>query len=136
MISVTFTMTGGKDIQAKLSRRSGAELNKTLKKATREAAKALKPYIQALAPVSAHGSTGKYAHTRGNLRRSVRVAATKRQTPGAYVGPSRKKAFYRGWVIRGTKHMHGNSFVARGAHAGMGQAENVFHRTLLADVKR
>lgn len=136
MITVTFTQTGGTLIQTQLARRSGPELTKALWKASRAGATAMKPFIQAQAPVSAHGSVGKYAHTRGNLRRSVRVARTKRQTPGAYVGPSRKKAFYRGWVIGGTRHMRGNSFVARGAHAGMGRAEDAFHRSLLADVKR
>lgn len=136
MISISISVTGGAPIQAKLERRSGPQLNKALRKATREAAKAMKPFIQAQAPVSAIGSSGKYAHTRGNLRRSVRVAATRRQTPGAYVGPSRKKAYYRHFVIGGTKHMRANPFVARGAQAGMGAARDAFHRALIAEVKR
>lgn len=64
-----------------------------LQKATSAGAKAIKPFVVAAAP---RGATGK-------LKRSVSARKAKRGLPAAVVSPRPKVAFYRHFVIRGTK---------------------------------
>lgn len=125
MPSITITVTGEEAIQRQFNRRQGLALLKTLQKATRAAATAVKPAIVAEAPVRT-----------GNLRRSIRVAATRRDRPGAYVGPSSKRAFYRHFVIRGTvRGVRANPFVSRGASHAEGAAKVAFDLVVKDDLK-
>jgi hypothetical protein len=126
MAQVTITMTGEGPIQAKLGRRMDPELRRTLGRATKASANALKPFIKAEAPI---GPTRR-------LVGSIRTAAT-RQKPGAYVGPSPKKAPHRHFVVRGTSRgQRANPFVARGASRGSTASRAAFEAAVKAEVRR
>lgn len=87
-----------------------ANRGRMFEKATRAAAAATVVPIRAEAPVSPHGSHGK---PRGTLRRSVSVRKALQGREHAYSVAAR--AFYRGFVIRGTRRgVHPNPFVDRG----------------------
>jgi hypothetical protein len=107
-MGIRLDIEGLDKVRARLQRFERRALDQKLTQATRAGAVMLVPYIRDEAPV---GRTGL-------LRRSVRAAATKREKPGAFVGPS-KRAWYRHFVIGGTKRgVRGNPFVARGARRG------------------
>ena len=121
MIRVTITATGQAPIQAALSRRSGIELNKTLRKATRVAATAAKPFIASQAPVLT-----------GATKRSIKVKSTR--DIGASVGP---RIWYRHFVIGGTSRgVERNPWVDRGAKLGTGAYRAAFNAVVGADVQR
>lgn len=79
---------GVAEVQAYLASVDKAS-NATLQKATSAGARALKPYVQAAAPVQT-----------GRLRKSVSAHQARRQRPAAIVTP---RAFYAHMVIGGTK---------------------------------
>jgi HK97 gp10 family phage protein len=66
--------------------------SKLLQKATAAGGKALKPFIQAEAPVKT-----------GRLRRSVSTRQARKARPATVVSPRPKVAFYRHFVIDGTR---------------------------------
>lgn len=123
----------------------GPAARKALQASADAGAKALKPYVQREAP---RGATGR-------LRRSVSARRAKRDRPAAVVSPRPKVAFYRHFVIGGTK-AHGprrakalvfqgnaglvrakrvqgvkaNPFVARGYAAGQSAADAAIDRVM------
>lgn len=122
MPRITITVSGQDKVLADLSRRSGPQLNATLRKATRAAATAAKPFIAAAAPVRT-----------GKTRQSVSVRAS-RGSVGASVGP---RIWYRHFPIVGTSRgIRPNPWVARGAVAGGAAARAAMQAVVKVDIQR
>lgn len=122
MPRVTITVSGQDKVIADLSRRSGPQLAATLKKATRAAATAAKPFIAAAAPVAT-----------GATKRSVSVRGS-RGVVGASVGP---RIWRRHFEIVGTSRgIRPNPWVARGAAAGSTAARAAMQVVVKADIQR
>jgi hypothetical protein len=81
--------------------------SKLLQKATAAGGKALKPFIQAEAPVKT-----------GRLRRSVSTRQARKARPATIVSPRPKVAFYRHFVIDGTRphEIKVNAMTPTGGH--------------------
>lgn len=147
-MSVRVDVRGIPEVQSALGKLDdGPQARKALQKAASAGAKALKPYVQREAP---RGKTGR-------LKRSISARMAKRDRPAAVVSPRPKVAFYRHFVINGTKD-HGprkakalvfegtagtvhakrvrgvkpNPFVARGYAAGESAAEAAIDREMNA----
>jgi len=101
-------------VNKRLDKWQGKPLATRLQKAVTGGASLMVNPIRAFAPQSASGTTGRYAHKSGNLKRKVRTR-TLRKRPGeaaaAYAGPS---TFYALFVRYGTSRgIQANSFVER-----------------------
>ena len=108
MAVLVVTVFGIPQAQASLAKRRAPALNFTLAKSLRAAGNAVKPYIQAAAPVRT-----------GATRASVSVRGSKNIT----VGP---RIWYRHFPIVGTSRgVEKNPWVARGVRAGAGTARRV-----------
>lgn len=84
----------------------GPDSRRALQKAASAGAKTLKPFVQREAPRRAGESLrrwGKESHKPGTLRRSISARVAKRDRPAAVVSARPKIAFYRHFVILGTK---------------------------------
>ena len=92
-MGLTIDVRGIPEVTAALNKFDAGPSKPILQKASTAAAKAFKPFVQAAAP---RGATGK-------LRRSVSARQAKRDRPAAVVSARPKVAFYRHFVIRGTK---------------------------------
>lgn len=99
-MTVGIDIRGIPEVKAALDKLGGPPMKATLQKASSAGAKALKPFVQAEAPV---GEPGNPYTKRGALRRSVSARKAKRDLPAAVVSPRPKIAFYRHMVIGGTK---------------------------------
>ena len=87
-------------VMAALDKLTGPQMKVALQKASTAGAKAIKPFVQAEAPV---GPSGNKFTKRGALRRSVSARKAKRDLPAAVVSARPKVAFFRHMVIGGTQ---------------------------------
>ena len=109
MNGLSVEIKGLKELQHALDQLDKKKSKATLQKVASAGAKALKPYVVREAP---RGATGK-------LKRSVSARKAKRNLPAAIVSPRPSVAFYRHFVIGGTKRgVSPNPFVARGYDDG------------------
>ncbi len=124
MPKITIRTTGLNELQLKLDRYHGPQLDRALGKATLNAARSLVGPMRAAAPVRS-----------GALRKSVKATrASKGDKPGAIVGP---RIWYRHFVIGGTKRgVSANPFVTRVADANAGNTARIFQSTLHDELKR
>lgn len=99
-MSVGVDIRGMPEVLRALEQLQGPPLRKTLQKASNAAGRALKPHVQAAAPV---GPPGNRVTKRGALRRSVSTRQARRDRPAAVVSARPKVAFYRHMVIGGTR---------------------------------
>lgn len=89
---MSISIKGLIETQQALAKLEEPALRKITQKATAAGAKALKPYVQRETPKRT-----------GRMRKSVSAAQAKRERPASIVKFRKKVAFYRGWVIDGTK---------------------------------
>ncbi len=124
MAQITIRTTGLNELQLKLDRYHGPQLDRALGRATLVAARTLVGPMRAAAPVRS-----------GKLRQSVKATrATRGDKPGAIVGP---RIWYRHFVIGGTKRgIKANPFVTRVADANAGNTARIFQATLHDELKR
>lgn len=123
MVAITVSVTGQAPILAKLDRRQAPRLTNTLRRATRAAASAAKPFIQSQAPVRT-GATRKSVSVRGSTRGGI----------SARVGPN---IWYARFPIAGTSRgVERNPWVERGSEMGRFAEREAFDRTIKADVAR
>jgi hypothetical protein len=124
MPQITITITGLDQVQAKLDRHHGPQLDRALGKATIAAARTLVGPMRAAAPVRS-----------GALRRSIKATrATRRDKPGAIVGP---RVWYRHFPILGTNRgVKANPFVTRTAAIYSGTTSRTFRSVLHDELKR
>ena len=99
-VGIGVDVRGIPKVMAALDKLTGPQMKAALQKASTAGAKAIKPFVQAEAPV---GPSGNKATKRGALRRSVSARKAKRDLPAAVVSARPKVAFYRHMVIGGTK---------------------------------
>lgn len=123
-LTITVTTQGLDKLQLKLDRYHGPQLDKALGKATLAAGKTLVAPMKAAAPKRT-----------GAMRKSIKATrATKRDKPGAIVGP---RIWYRHFVIGGTNRgVKANPFVARTAAIHSGTTERKFRDVLHDELKR
>lgn len=89
---MSVTILGEREVHEMLAKAMDPQLKRTLQKATTASAKFLKPKAQANAP-----------RRTGKLRRSISATQAKRERPAAIVKARPKVAWYRHFVIKGTK---------------------------------
>ena len=100
LVGIGVDVRGIPKVMAALDSLTGPKLKVALQKASSAGAKALKPFVQAEAPV---GPSGNKYTKRGALRRSISARKAKRDLPAAVVSARPKVAFFRHMVIGGTK---------------------------------
>lgn len=118
LVGIGIDVRGVPGVLAALDGLTGAQMTRTLQRASTAGAKALKPFIKAEAPI---GPSGNKYTKRGALRRSISARKAKRDLPAAVVSARPKVAFYRHMVIGGTKP-HRIRFPSEVA-AGVGRTE-------------
>lgn len=84
----------------------GPDSRRALQKAASAGAKVLKPYVQRAAPIRSGKQDrrwGRERHRPGALRRSISARVAKRDRPAAIITARPRIAFYRHFVLLGTK---------------------------------
>lgn len=113
--TLEFRVIGLDDLDKRLARLQGRELQKRVYGAMAEAARAIVvPAVKAAAPVG-RGRTGRYAHPPGYLRSKVSARKLKLRAGEAAAIGVRARAWYGHFVTGGTRYSRANPFVVRAA---------------------